>query len=109
RPVDDPAGAVEANQGDMATHAPISINSPQAIAAARRRAPAAPSIRVPCDPTTHQICVVDERGALLGVFGDPGALPGQFDRPSDVIVVSPRFDGEEMTVGRMDLVVVADR
>jgi hypothetical protein len=66
-------------------------------------------IRVACEPESHQICVVNDRGELLEVFGEHGELPGQFDRPSDVIVVAPRFDGEDGAAGRLDLVVVADR
>jgi hypothetical protein len=66
-------------------------------------------LRVACDPAEHHICVVDAEGALLEVFGEHGSLPGQFDQPSDVIVVSPRFDGEDAGVARLDLLVVADR
>jgi hypothetical protein len=67
------------------------------------------AIRVACDPASHHICVVDGDGALLEVFGEHGSLPGQFDQPSDVVVVSPRFDGEDAQSDRLDLVVVADR
>jgi hypothetical protein len=69
----------------------------------------APSIHVACDPASHQICMVDADGGLLEVFGQHGALPGEFDRPSDVIVVSPQFDGEDPAAERLGLVVVADR
>jgi hypothetical protein len=81
------------------------------IAASRRRTGLAEAgdIHVACDPAAHQICVVDGEGWPLEVFGEHGSLPGQFDRPSDVIVVSPRFDGEDSYADRLDLLVVADR
>ena len=60
-------------------------------------------------PDSHQICVIDSLGRLCEVFGEAGSGPGQFDRPSHVIVVSPRFEGEDATVDGIDLVAVADR
>lgn len=66
-------------------------------------------MRVACDPASHHICVVDVDGTLIEVFGERGSLPGQFNAPSDVVVVSPHFDGEDAGVDHLDLVVVADR
>ena len=62
-----------------------------------------------CDPASHQICVVDGEGSLLEAFGEAGTLPGQFNRPSDAIVVSPHFDGEDAAGDHLALVAVADR
>jgi hypothetical protein len=62
-----------------------------------------------CCPDTHQIAVIDAAGRLCEVFGDAGTGPGQFDQPSHVIVVSPRFEGEDVQVEGIDLVAVADR
>jgi hypothetical protein len=62
-----------------------------------------------CCPESHQICVIDSLGRLCEVFGEAGAEPGQFDQPSHVIVVSPRFEGEDASGHGMDLVAVADR
>jgi hypothetical protein len=73
--------------------------------------PSAPRGRTfACCPETHQIAVIDAAGRLCEVFGDAGTGPGQFDRPSHVIVVSPRFEGEDRDhVEGIDLVAVADR
>jgi hypothetical protein len=62
-----------------------------------------------CCPETHQIAVIDALGRLCEVFGEAGSGPGQFDQPSHVIVVSPRFEGEDAQVDGIDLVAVADR
>ena len=62
-----------------------------------------------CCPESHQICVIDSLGRLCEVFGEAGSGPGQFDRPSHVIVVSPRFEGEDASLDGIDLVAVADR
>ena len=66
---------------------------------AEKRAPRlAPAPAVPhgrsfaCCPETDQIAVIDTLGRLCEVFGEAGSGPGQFDQPSHVIVVSPRFD-----------------
>ena len=77
-------------------------HEPQPGAAAPRRRTFA------CCPDSHQICVLDGDG-LCEVFGEQGSGPGQFDCPSHVIVVSPRFEGEVATVDGIDLVAVADR
>jgi hypothetical protein len=72
-------------------------------------APLAPRGRTfACCPESHQICVIDALGRLCEVFGEAGTGPGQFDQPSHVIVVSPRFEGEAHVDG-IDLVAVADR
>ena len=83
---------------------------------ARKRAPrvaAAPAVprgrSFACCPETDQIAVIDAIGGLCEVFGEPGAGPGQFDQPSHVIVVSPRFEGEDAQVEGIALVAVADR
>jgi hypothetical protein len=60
-------------------------------------------------PETSQIAVIDARGRLCEVFGEAGSGPGQFDQPSHVIVVSPRFEGEDHHVEGIALVAVADR
>jgi hypothetical protein len=67
-----------------------------------------------CCPDSHQICVIDSLGRLCEVFGEAGTGPGQFDQPSHVIVVSPRFEGEDApgegtSCAGIDLVAVADR
>jgi hypothetical protein len=73
-------------------------------------APIAPRGRTfACCPESHQICVIDSLGRLCEVFGEAGSGPGQFDQPSHVIVVSPRFEGEDLLVDGIDLVAVADR
>jgi hypothetical protein len=61
-----------------------------------------------CCPDSHQICVLDGDG-VCEVFGEQGSGPGQFESPSHVIVVSPRFEGEVASVEGIDLVAVADR
>jgi hypothetical protein len=83
---------------------------------ARKGAPRlAPAPAVPhgrsfaCCPETDQIAVIDAIGGLCEVFGEPGAGPGQFHQPSHVIVVSPRFEGEDAQVEGIALVAVADR
>lgn len=73
------------------------------------RAQAARGRRFACDPDAHHVCVVDADGRLLEAFGEAGSLPGQFLRPSDVIVVAPRFHGEDAPTDRLELVAVADR
>jgi hypothetical protein len=76
----------------------------------RALAPAAPRGRsFACCPETDQIAVIDAHGRLCEVFGEAGSGPGQFDQPSHVIVVSPRFEGEDCHVEGIDLVTVADR
>jgi hypothetical protein len=73
-------------------------------------APSAPRGRsFACCPDTHQIAVIDAAGRLCEVFGDGGTGPGQFDQPSHVIVVSPRFEGEDTLSEGIELVAVADR
>lgn len=72
-------------------------------------APADAALRFACVPDTHQICVVDRAGRLVEVFGEQGSGAGQFEHPCDVIVVSPRFHGEDATIDRLALVAVADR
>ena len=62
-----------------------------------------------CCPATDQIAVIDAFGRLCEVFGEAGQGPGQFDQPSHVIVVSPRFEGEDVRVEGIALVAVADR
>jgi hypothetical protein len=63
-----------------------------------------------CDATSHQIHVLDGRGRWLESFGAQGRGPGQFDRPSDVAVVMPMFEGEEAAESAYTaLVAVADR
>ncbi len=62
-----------------------------------------------CCPETDQIAVIDAFGCVCEVFGEAGAGPGQFDQPSHVIVVSPRFEGEDTQVEGIALVAVADR
>jgi hypothetical protein len=62
-----------------------------------------------CCPETDQIAVIDANGRLCEVFGEKGSGPGQFDQPSHVIVVSPRFEGEDAHVEGIALVAVADR
>lgn len=62
-----------------------------------------------CCPESHQIAVIDADGRLCEVFGEAGPGPGQFDRPSHVIVVSPRFENEDAQVEGIELVAVADR
>jgi hypothetical protein len=76
----------------------------------RAQAPATPRGRsFTCCPETGQIAVIDAAGRLCEVFGEAGAGPGQFDQPSHVIVVSPRFEGEDAHVEGISLVAVADR
>jgi hypothetical protein len=73
-------------------------------------APAVPNgRRFACCPETDQIAVIDAQGRLCELFGEAGAGPGQFDQPSHVIVVSPRFEGEDAHVEGIALVAVADR
>jgi hypothetical protein len=95
----------------MLTHDTRFMGTVQTMPPARRIGllSSAPAFHVACDPASHQICVVDGEGALLEVFGQYGTLPGEFNYPSDVVVVSPRFDGEDPAAERLDLVVVADR
>jgi hypothetical protein len=63
-----------------------------------------------CDAISHQIHVLDGRGRWLESFGAQGRGPGQFDRPSDVAVVMPMFEGEEAVESAYTaLVAVADR
>ena len=87
----------------------------EARIAARRAPRLAPAPAVPhgrsfaCCPETDQIAVIDASGGLCEVFGEAGAGPGQFDQPSHVIVVSPRFEGEDAHVEGIALVAVADR
>jgi hypothetical protein len=72
--------------------------------------PAAPRGRsFACCPDTDQIAVIDAQGRLCELFGEAGRGPGQFDQPSHVIVVSPRFEGEDVHVEGIELVAVADR
>jgi hypothetical protein len=88
------------------------IDAEAVAARAPRPAPAAPLTRgrtFACCPESHQIAVIDASGRLCEVFGEAGQGPGQFDRPSHVIVVSPRFEGEDTHVDGIDLVAVADR
>src|SRR3712207_2074898 len=81
---------------------------------ARTPRPAAPAPtasrgrRFACCPETDQIAVIDAAGRLCEVFGEAGSGPGQFDQPSHVIVVSPRFEGEDAHVEGIALVAVAD-
>jgi hypothetical protein len=87
----------------------------EAPVTARRAPRPAPAPAVPngrsfaCCPQTDQIAVIDSLGRLCEVFGEAGAGPGQFDQPSHVIVVSPRFEGEDAQVEGIALVAVADR
>lgn len=85
----------------------------EAVAARTSRpAPTSPATRgrtFACCPESHQIAVIDAYGRLCEVFGEEGQGPGQFDRPSHVIVVSPRFEGEDTQVEGIELVAVADR
>jgi hypothetical protein len=93
----------------VTTHGP---ETPATTARARTAppAPVAPRGRTfACCPDTHQIAVIDAAGRLCEVFGDAGTGPGQFDQPSHVIVVSPRFENEDAQVEGIDLVAVADR
>jgi len=53
--------------------------------------------------------VIDAAGRVCEAFGEAGTGPGQFDQPSHVIVVSPRFEGEDAQVEGIALVAVADR
>jgi hypothetical protein len=91
----------------------VTTDSEAPIAAARTprvAAPATPSgRRFACCPETDQIAVIDAAGRLCEVFGEAGRGPGQFDQPSHVIVVSPRFEGEDANVEGIALVAVADR
>ena len=94
-----------------------------ALVTTRSEAPIAPRARAPSGaaprfraagasraaPRPDQIAVIDAIGGLCEVFGEPGAGPGQFDQPSHVIVVSPRFEGEDAQVEGIALVAVADR
>lgn len=99
----------------MLTHHTPSMGSLHRFAPpARLRAtpPRDAGIRVACDPAAHHICVIGGDGELLEAFGQFGRLPGEFSHPSDVVVVSPRFDGEDAPDRldlRLDLIVVADR
>ncbi len=65
--------------------------------------------RFVCHPELHRICVIDEGGRLVEVFGEGGTLPGQFDHPSDAIVVAPRFQSEPGEGDCVELVAIADR
>jgi hypothetical protein len=47
-----------------------------------------------CDAWNHRIQVFDGNGRPRFAFGVPGSADGQFDMPSDVCLVAPRFPGE---------------
>jgi hypothetical protein len=88
-------------------------DAPAKKARTRRPAAAAPVVTrgrsFACCPETDQIAVIDAFGRVCEVFGEVGDGPGQFDQPSHVIVVSPRFEGEDAQVEGIALVAVADR
>ncbi len=62
-----------------------------------------------CDPWNHRIQVLDGDGGLQFAFGGQGRREGQFDHPTDVAIVRPRFAGErgDADDGEM-LLAVAD-
>jgi hypothetical protein len=113
----DPSDSTD-SQGSLAMAQALVLVSPDSPAPrhrARTPRPIVPAALAPrgrtfaCCPESHQICVIDSLGRLCEVFGEAGTGPGQFDQPSHVIVVSPRFEGEEAMVDGIDLVAVADR
>lgn len=59
-----------------------------------------------CDAWNHRVQVFDGSGEFCFAFGGAGSGPGQFDVPSDVCVIVPRFAGED---GAGRLLAVADR
>lgn len=62
-----------------------------------------------CDSWNHRIQVLDGDGRLLFAFGTHGSGASQFDEPSDIAVVRPRFPGEPPSVAGPDLLLaVAD-
>ena len=112
--VDRPDGT-DTGMNAMAQALALVTTGSEARIAARRAPRLAPAPAVPhgrsfaCCPETDQIAVIDASGGLCEVFGEAGAGPGQFDQPSHVIVVSPRFEGEDAHVEGIALVAVADR
>lgn len=48
-----------------------------------------------CDAWNHRVQAFDGNGRFCFAFGCPGSGAGQFDVPSDVAVVKPRFAGED--------------
>jgi hypothetical protein len=64
-----------------------------------------------CDAWNHRIQVFDGRGGFVLSFGGLGTGLGQFDVPSDICIVTPDFDGEQLDP-RIDdgaFLAVADR
>jgi len=115
-----PAGRQAASERDTGMNAMAQARvhvttGSEASTTARRAQRPAPVPAVPngrsfaCCPATDQIAVIDACGQLCEVFGEAGQGPGQFDQPSHVIVVSPRFEGEDVRVEGIALVAVADR
>lgn len=61
-----------------------------------------------CDSWNHRIQVFDDEGRFQCAFGASGTGSGQFDVPSDVCLVTPRFGGEDADAAG-PLLAVADR
>jgi hypothetical protein len=87
-----------------------------------RRVPAAPAGIAPpanlpadpphfvCDSAAHRVYRLDARGRVVSTFGEPGRGPGQFDTPSNVTLVLPMFEGEDIAgCSQAALIAVADR
>jgi len=65
-----------------------------------------------CDAWNHRVQVFDGLGRPRFAFGGFGCGDGQFDTPSDIVVVCPLFEGEEIDPAAPDAgawLAVADR
>lgn len=64
-----------------------------------------------CDAWNHRIQVLDLDGRPVAAFGSVGSAEGQFDVPSDVTLIAPRFPGEDLAEGSTAglMLAVADR
>lgn len=63
-----------------------------------------------CDAWNHRVQVFDGDGQVQFGFGGSGSGTGQFDVPSDICLIAPRFAGEDAGAGiDTRLLAVADR
>jgi DNA-binding beta-propeller fold protein YncE len=87
------------------------LRHPRGLALLTGETPADTRVFV-ADSGNHRVQVFDGAGLPVLSFGSAGAGPGQFDMPSDVVVVRPQFDDEDLE-GVVDSaaawIAVADR